>query len=190
MPELPEARRDRFMAQYGLPVYQAALLTGSKGLADYFEACLEPGQGSAPESRDRAISNWLLGEFARLLNLTGMEIGQSKVSPKQLGGLVDLVDQGVLSGTAAKAVFEEMFHTGKGAAGIVAEKGLSQISDATEVEGIADQMIAANAQAVADFGAGKQQALTFLVGQVMKATRGRADPKLVNRVLKEKLAKG
>ena len=186
--ELPEARRERFISQYGLPTYQADLLTGPKELADYFEACLKSGQGSA--KRAKTIGSWLLGDFARLLNLTDTEINQSRVTPQQLGELVDLIDQGVISGAAAKVVFEEMFYSGKNATEVVVEKGLSQISDAAEIEEAVEQVFAANTQAVADFKGGKQQALTFLVGQVMRITRGRANPKLVNQLLKEKLERG
>ncbi len=185
--ELPEVRRDRLMAQYGLPLYDANLITGDKALADYFEACLNVKKGPSPEKRAKSISNWLLGDFARLLNLSNIEIDQSRVSPGHLSEFLDLIDQGTLSGPAAKTVFEEMFHTGKRPDDIVAQQGLTQISDASALEEAARQVIASNNQAVADFKAGKQQALTFLVGQVMKATKGRANPKLVNEVLRQEL---
>ncbi len=185
LPELPEARRERLIAQYGLSAYQAELLTGSKELADYLEACLDFGQGS--EKRAITIANWLLGEFARLLNLTDMGISQSKVRPPQLGELLDLIEQATISSAAAKVVFEEMFYTGENAAVIVERRGLGQISDAAEMEEVVEQVVNANAQAVHDFKGGKQQALKFLVGQVMRATKGRADPKLVNRLIEERL---
>jgi aspartyl-tRNA(Asn)/glutamyl-tRNA(Gln) amidotransferase subunit B len=185
--ELPEAKRDRFMAQYGLPLYDANLITSSKAVADYFEACLSLKEGSSPEKRAKTISNWLLGDFARLLNLSNIEIDQSRVSPAHLVELLDLVDKDALSGPAAKTVFEEMFRTGKHPSEIVAQQGLTQISDTSALEEAARQVIAANSQAVTDFRAGKQQALTFLVGQVMKATKGRANPKLANEVLRREL---
>jgi aspartyl-tRNA(Asn)/glutamyl-tRNA(Gln) amidotransferase subunit B len=189
LPELPEARRDRFMVEYGLSLYDADLLTGSKEMADYFEACLRTETlRSQPSARKaKTVSNWLLGEFSRLLNATNSEISEARISPEQLCQLVDLVEKGNVSGTSAKQVFEEMFNTGKDATDIITQRGLSQISDTAAVEGVVSQVIQANAQAVADYDAGKETALKFLVGQVMKATRGRANPHLVNELLKKKL---
>jgi aspartyl-tRNA(Asn)/glutamyl-tRNA(Gln) amidotransferase subunit B len=187
LPELPEARRDRFMSQYGLSRYDASLLTSSKAMADYFEHCLGQSKGPKLEKRAKAVRNWLLGDFTKLLHATDTDIGDSRVTPEHLVGMLDLMERGTLSGAAAKAVFEEMFHSGRQASEIVAEKGLTQISDAREMEGVVAQVIATNAHAVADFKKGKEQALTFLVGQVMRQTKGRANPSLVNKLLKEKL---
>ena len=175
------------MAQYGLSDYDASLLTSSKATADYFEACVKLNTESQVEKRAKAVSNWILGDFTRLLHATETEISDSKVTPKHLVEMLGLIDEGKLSGPAAKTLFEEMFNSSKRAAQIIAEKGLAQISDAKEVEEIVSQVIAANAQAVEDFKKGKEQALTFLVGQVMRQTKGRASPPLVNRLLKEKL---
>ncbi len=187
LPELPDARQDRFMAQYGLPRYDASLLTSSKATADYFEACLKKKDGLSPQKRAKAVSNWILGDFTRLLHAADTEISDSKVTPEHLMEMLNFIDESTLSGPAAKTVFEEMFNSGKRAARIIAEKGLTQISDAQEVEEVISQVIAANAQAVEDFKKGKEKALTFLVGQVMRQTKGRANPSLVNRLLKEKL---
>ncbi len=189
LPELPEGRRNRFVAEYGLPLYDANLLTSSKLMADYFEVCLrtEAPQGQASVKKAKTVSNWLLGEFSRLLNATNTEISDSRVNPAQLCQLLDLMDKGSVSGPSAKQVFEEMFNTGKDATNIITQLGLSQISDSQEVEGVIGQVLQANSQAVADYKAGKTQSLVFLVGQVMKATRGRANPKLVNELLKKKL---
>jgi len=187
LPELPEARRDRFMAQYDLSHYDAALITGSKAMADYFEACLKPGKEQNLSKRAKAVGNWLLGDFMRLLHATDSEISDSKVGPKHLVEMLDLMDKGELSGAAAKTVFEEMFHSGKRAAEIVAEKGLTQISDTGDIEGIVSVVIAENAQAVADFRKGKERALAFLVGQAMRQTKGRANATVVHKLLKEKL---
>ncbi|MCL0057733.1 Asp-tRNA(Asn)/Glu-tRNA(Gln) amidotransferase subunit GatB [Dehalococcoidales bacterium] len=188
LPELPEARRDRFLAEYSLSLYDANLLTSSRAMADYFEACLRGGLLSLPlAKRAKMVSNWLLGEFSRLLNATNTEINNSKVSPEQLCQLLDLLQKGRISGTSAKVVFEEMFNTGKGATDIITQRGLSQISDSQQVEEIVGQVIEANARAVADYKAGKSQALTFLIGQVMGASQGRANPKLVNELLRRKL---
>ncbi len=189
LPELPEARRDRFIAEHNLTVYDANLLTSSKAMADYFEACIKTPEyvKLPPDRRAKEVSNWLLGEFSRLLNATNTEIKDSRVTPEQLCQLLDLMYRSSISGTTAKLVFEEMFNTGKHAADIIAERGLSQISDTQEVREVVSQVIAANAQAVADYKAGKTPAQKFLVGQVMKATGGRANPKLVNELLEKKL---
>jgi aspartyl-tRNA(Asn)/glutamyl-tRNA(Gln) amidotransferase subunit B len=187
LPELPEARRDRFMRHYGLSPYDASLLTASKAMADYFEACVKLKTEAMVEKRAKAVSNWLLSDFTRLLHATDTEIGDSKLTPGHLVEMLELIDEGTLSGAAAKAVLEEMFDSGRHAAEIIAEKGLIQISDAKEVEGIVAQVIATNAQAVEDFKKGKERVLSFLVGQVMRQTKGRANPSLVNKLLKEKL---
>ena len=187
LPQLPEARRDRFVSQYGLPLYDANLLTNSKPLADYFETSVNTSQGVPLKKRAKAVSNWLLGDFSRWLNSEGIEVHQSKVTPKQLVELLDMTDQGTLTGPATKQVFEEMFHTGKPPREIAAQLGLSQISDISAIEEAVKRVIAANTQAVVDFKAGKEQALTFLVGQVMKATKGRTNPKVVSEILRREL---
>jgi len=179
LPELPEARKDRFMAQYGLPLYDANILTSSRAMADYFENCVkltDPGKA-------KAVSNWLLGDFSRLLNATNTEIENVKISPKHLAKMLGLVDNGTISGPAAKAVLEEMFRSGKGASEIITEKKLSQISDTDEIREVVKQVMANNTGAVADYTSGKQQALTFIIGQVMKATRGRANPGVVREII-------
>ena len=187
LPELPDARRDRLMTQYGLSHYDASLLTTSKAMADYSEACVKLNAEAQVEKRAKAVSNWILGDFTRLLRATDTQIGDSKVSSTHLVEMLALIDEGMLSGAAAKTVFEEMFHSGKRAAEIIAEKGLTQISDAEELKEIVARVVAANAQAVVDFKKGKEAALTFLVGQVMRQTKGRANPTVVNKLLKEKL---
>jgi len=133
------------------------------------------------------VSNWLLGDFSRLLNATNTEVENVKISPKRLTEMLILVDNGTISGPAAKAVFEEMFHSGKKASEIVTEKKLSQISDAGEIRELVKQVIASNSGAVSDYASGKQQALTFIIGQVMKATRGRANPGMVREIIMKEL---
>jgi len=183
LPELPEARRDRFMTQYGLSLYDANVLISSKAMADYFENCVK----LMDSSKAKTVSNWLLGDFSRLLNATNIEIEDVKISPKHLAEMLDLVDNGTISGPAAKAVLEEMFHTGKRASGIITEKKLSQISDAAEIREVVEQVVANNSGAVADYASGKQQALTFIIGQVMKATGGRANPAMVREIIIQEL---
>jgi len=183
LPELPEARRDRFATQYGLPLYDAGVLTAAKTMADYFENCatlVGPG-------RAKSVSNWLLGDFSRLLNATGTEIEDVRIVPENLVELLDLIDGGTVSGPAAKAVFEEMFDSGKRAPDIVADKKLSQISDADDLRVVVRQTIGENADAVSDYHAGKEQALKYLIGQVMRATRGRANPAIAREILTEEL---
>ncbi|MBM3156221.1 MAG: Asp-tRNA(Asn)/Glu-tRNA(Gln) amidotransferase subunit GatB [Chloroflexi bacterium] len=187
--ELPDARRDRFMSQLGLSRYDASLLTVSKAMADFFESCLGlMPQGADVEKRAKTVANWLLGEFNRLLNATDTEIEKSRLMPQHLVEMLDLIDKGTLSTSMAKTVFEEMFRSGKKAQEIVQEKGLAQISSSSELDGIIEQVIAANPQAVADFRQGKEQAFKFLVGQAMKATKGQANPRIVNDLLRRKLA--
>jgi aspartyl-tRNA(Asn)/glutamyl-tRNA(Gln) amidotransferase subunit B len=183
LPELPEARRDRFMTQYGLPLYDANILTNSKTMAHYFENCVKLiGTGKA-----KTVSNWLLGDFSRMLHATNTEIENVKISPKHLTEMLGLVDNGTISGPAAKAVFEGMFRSGKGASEIITEKKLSQISDAGEIREVVKRVLVNNTGAVADYTSGKQQALTFIIGQVMKATRGRANPGVVREITIQEL---
>jgi len=193
IPELPEARCDRFVTEYGLPLYDASLLTSSKITADYFEACMtRPPQSLSPRKHAKLVANWIIGEFGHLLNVTNTDIKdmERKVNPVALFDLVQLVSQGVISGSSAKMVFEEMFDTGKSAADIVAQRGLSQISDTGQIEAEVINAIKNNQQAVADYKAGKTTAVKFLIGQVMKATRGRANPELVGDLLRKKLEEG
>lgn len=188
IPELPDAKLDRFMVQYKLSSYDAELLTGSRMFADYFESCV--GFASAEQlagGRAKVLANWMVGEFLRLLNDAGIDVSESKVTPKQVSGMLDMIDQGTLSTTLAKQVFDEMFATGLSAAQIVAEKGLIQISESEEIEPVIDSILSDNPGAVEDFHKGKGQAFKFLVGQVMKTTQGRAKPDLVHNLLKEKL---
>jgi len=191
LPELPEARRDRFIADYGLSLYDANLLTATKEMADYFEDSTKTKQYKSlpPDTAAKEISNWLLGEVSHILNTNNVDITDftKKVSPGRLVGLLVLESQRVVNAPVAKSVLGEMYTTSKEASDIIQEKGLGQISDTGEVEEIITQVINDNPQPVADFRKGKEQALKFLVGQVMKATRGRANPQLANELLKKKL---
>jgi len=188
LPELPEDKRNRFVAEYRLSLYDAKLLTASRDMADYFEDCLKAGQEMSPKK----ISNWLLGEVSRIINANDIDIigFREKVSPEQLVLLMALEKQGAVSSTSGRSVLEEMFETGRGPADIIKELGLSQISDADAIEQEIARVIKDNAAAVADYKAGKKQSLKFLVGQVMRATRGRANPAVVNRLLEKKLEEG
>ena len=191
LPELPEARRDRFIADYGLPLYDANLLTGLKEMADYFEDFVntDKPEGLSLSERARLASNWLLGEVSRIMNNSNIDIVEfgEKIDPERLGDLLVMESQGTINTATAKSVLEDMFNTGKSADNIIKEQGLSQISNTAEIEETISQVIDNNPKALADFKAGKEQAIKFLVGQVMKATRGRANPKLANELLKKKL---
>jgi aspartyl-tRNA(Asn)/glutamyl-tRNA(Gln) amidotransferase subunit B len=181
LPELPDTRRDRFITEYGLSAYDADVLTTDKAVADYFEACVQ----AYPEAK--TISNWITGELFRLLKETETGIEEVRIPPPALAELLSLVEKGTINQNTAKAVLGEMFKSGRAAAEIVAEKGLAQISDADELGRVIDEMIAANPDQVTEYRAGKERLLGWFVGQVMKATRGKADPQLVTELLKEKL---
>jgi len=187
LPELPEARRDRLVAEYKLPIYDANLLTSSKAMADYFEDCLK--QYKAEPAPAKEIGNWLLGEVSRIMNAKNIDtVGfREKVSPEQLVRLLVLSKKGEVSTATAKSVLGQMFDTAKSADDIIKAQGLGQISDNEAIEKEIMAAIRDNAQAVADYKAGKKQSLKFLVGQVMRATRGRANPGLVNELLEKKL---
>ena len=191
LPELPEAKYDRFVAQYSLSSYDAELLTDNKSLAAYFEQCVtlagRPDDAGFAQKKAKTISNWLLGDFSRLLNASNSRIEDCRVSPASLVEMLELVDKGTLSGPLSKTVLEEMFNSGKPAGIIVQEKGLVQISDTSEISNIADKVIAENEKAVADYRAGKEQSLTFIIGQVMKASRGKANPAVVRQIIVDKL---
>ncbi|MDX9871571.1 MAG: Asp-tRNA(Asn)/Glu-tRNA(Gln) amidotransferase subunit GatB [Clostridia bacterium] len=181
LPELPDARRKRLVNQLGLPEYDAGVITASRALADYFDEALQL------YNEPKTIANWLMGELLRLLNANNLEINQNKVKPEQLAALLRLQDAGTISGKIAKTVFEEMFATGRDPAEIVREKGLVQISDEGALKEAVAKVIAANPRSVEDYKAGKEKASGFLVGQVMKETRGQANPALVNKLLLEQL---
>ena len=181
LPELPEARKQRLIDSCGLPAYDAGVITASKAMADYYDATVAQG------AEAKAAANWLMSEVSRMLNAEGRDICGCPVSPTGLAELIALINKGTISGKIAKTVFEEMWNSGKDAATIVKEKGLVQISDEGEIVAIVKAVIAAHPQSVADYQAGKEKAIGFLVGQIMKQTKGRANPELVNRLLKENL---
>ena len=181
MPELPDARRRRFVEASGLPESDAGQLTQSRALADYFEAVV---QGGAPA---KAASNWIMGELARALKEHGADVAASPLDPARLAGLIALVEKGTISGTMAKGVFEKMFASAQSADAIVAAEGLAQIDDEAEIVALIADVLASHAAAVADYRGGKTSAFGFLVGKVMKAAAGKANPKRVNELLKRAL---
>ncbi|MFQ5840438.1 MAG: Asp-tRNA(Asn)/Glu-tRNA(Gln) amidotransferase subunit GatB, partial [Candidatus Methylomirabilales bacterium] len=190
LPELPAERRERFISAYGIPAYDAGVLTTTKGLARFFEETVEQQKGLArffDDTDAKTVSNWVMSELLGQLNREGKGVEESPVTPAGLAGLLDLLQRGVISGKIAKVVFEEMYATGKEAAAIVEERGLTQISDRGTLSAVVDEVLASNPGAVADFRAGREKALTALVGQVMRATQGKANPQLINALLREKL---
>ncbi|MCL6582747.1 MAG: Asp-tRNA(Asn)/Glu-tRNA(Gln) amidotransferase subunit GatB [bacterium] len=181
LPELPDAKVERFIRDYQLPRYDAELLSASRSLADYYEQCV------ALFPHPKVVSNWVMGELLRELNNRNIDASASPLSPKALADLLKMVEQGIISNKIAKSLFDEMFDSGKPAELIVRERGLVQISDETELEKIVDSVLAENPLVVEDLKRGKKQALGFLVGQVMKATSGKANPAMVNGILRRKL---
>ena len=181
LPELPDDKNARFMSEYQLPQQDAVVLTSSKDLAAYFEACV------ALFPQPKKVSNWIMGELLRELNRDDREIDQCPVSPEELANLLKMVDEEAISGKIAKVVFEEMYNTGKSPRTIVAEKGLKQVTDEGEIGEVVDSVLAAHSSQVDEYRGGKEKLLGFFVGQVMKQTQGKANPKLVNKLLREKL---
>jgi aspartyl-tRNA(Asn)/glutamyl-tRNA(Gln) amidotransferase subunit B len=180
MPELPDARRRRFMEQYELSFNDASLLTRDGALADFYER-------AAASSSARGAANWLKGELLRELDAAGIAADASPVSPEELGALVRAVDGGRISGKQGKDVLVEMFRSGKGALAVIAEQGLAQLSDAAEIEKIVTDVLASNPRQLEQYRAGKEALFGFFVGQVMKASKGKANPKVVNELLRAKL---
>jgi aspartyl-tRNA(Asn)/glutamyl-tRNA(Gln) amidotransferase subunit B len=184
MPELPDARRQRFVAAYGLPEYDAGVLTQSVALADYFERVA--GAAGNP----KAASNWVMGELLRMLKERGLETSAIPLVPEALAGLVRLIDSGTISSSIGKDVFAKMFDSGRSADEIVAAEGLAQNSDEGALLAIVRDVMTRNADAVAQYRAGASKTFGFLVGQLMKASGGKANPKLANQLLKRELEKG
>jgi aspartyl-tRNA(Asn)/glutamyl-tRNA(Gln) amidotransferase subunit B len=181
MPELPDARRRRFVDEYALPEYDAVQLTQSRAGADYFEAAVRAG---APA---KAASNWIMGELARKLKEQGLDLASSPLGPERLAGLIALIDRGAISGSMAKEVFEKMFAGRQTAEAIVAAEGLAQIDDESQIVGLVADVLARNVDAVAQYRGGKASTFGYLVGQVMKAAGGKANPRRVNEMLKRAL---
>ncbi len=183
LPELPENRRDRYIREFGLPAYDASVLTATRELADYFEQVVKllPGQS-------KLCANWIMGEVSGRLNKEGLDISQCPVSSGQLAGLLLRISDGTVSGKIAKDVFDGIWRReGESADAIIAAKGLRQISDDSEIEKLVDEVLIAHSQQVADYRAGKEKAFNSLVGQVMKASKGKANPGQVNAILKKRL---
>ena len=185
LPELPHVRQERYMTDFGLSAYDAAVLTGSREMADYFEAVVK----QLPEQA-KLCANWIMGEISARLNKAEIEITTCPVAPEKLAALLARIQDGTISGKAAKTVFESMWQEemDQNVDAIIEAKGLKQISDDSAIEQLVDEVLAANEQQVTDYRNGKEKAFNSLVGQVMKATKGKANPAQVNAMLKKKLA--
>ncbi|MCX6345687.1 MAG: Asp-tRNA(Asn)/Glu-tRNA(Gln) amidotransferase subunit GatB [Armatimonadetes bacterium] len=181
LPELPMAKRDRFISQYGIAEVDAEVLVDSLDLANLFD-------NTAKHTKDpKAVANWITGEFLRLINATGTAISDTKLTSKHICGMIDIIENGTINRNIAKTVFEDMFNTGKQADQIVEEKGLKQVTDTGAIEAAVDKVIADCPNEVERFKAGEERLVGFFVGKVMKETQGKANPGVVNKLLKEKL---
>jgi aspartyl-tRNA(Asn)/glutamyl-tRNA(Gln) amidotransferase subunit B len=181
MPELPEARRRRFVAEYAIPEYDAGVLTQSAELADYFEAA------ARASANPKAASNWIMGELLRTVKERGVSIAELGLEPMRLAGLIKLIDEGAISSSIGKDVLAKMYGNARTPSEIVAAEGLSQIGDEQAIAAIVREVIASNADAVAQYRGGRAQTFGFLVGQVMKASGGKVNPKLANQLLRKEL---
>ena len=181
LPELPDTKKERFIRDYGIPDYDAEILTSSKALANYYEECLRSYE------KPKIVSNWIMSELLRELKRDEREIEECPVPARHLSEMLQMMEDGVISGKIAKSVFEEMYRTGKRAPEVVKEKGWVQVSDSSEIDRMIDQVLAANPKEVEAYRKGKDKLFGFFVGQVMKATQGKANPQLVNELLKKKL---
>jgi len=181
LPELPDARRERLEKDYGLSDYDAGIITGSRASAEYFDAVVAAGADA------KLAANWMMGDLAKNLNAENLTIEQSPVDAKRLGAMIGLISKGTISSKIAKKVFKEMWTCPDDPEKIVKDKGLVQITDTSAIEGIVDEVIAANEKAVNDYKGGNKKAIGALVGQVMKKTRGKANPQMVNKLLAQKL---
>ena len=181
LPELPEQKKERFILNYEIPEYDAGVLTVSRAIADFYEksVLLYP--------KPKTISNWIMGELLRELKNDAQKIDNRFVTPEGLTGLLKLVDKGTISSKMAKTVFEDMCHSGKSAEEIVTEKGLMQITDPSAIDNLVDKILELNAEQVEQDKGGKEKVFGYLVGQVMKETKGQANPTLVNKLLKKRI---
>lgn len=182
LPELPDAKKERFMYEFGLSPYEASVLTSSRELADFYEVTEKAADGET-----KLAANWVMVELLGALNKVGREITESPVSPQMLGGMIKRITDNTISGKIAKQVFEAMFNGEGDADAIIESKGLKQVTDTGAIEKVIDEVLAANANYVADYRAGKEKLFGFFVGQIMKASQGKANPGQVNEILKKKL---
>jgi len=183
LPELPDQKAERFQQQYGLTPYDAQVLIASREMAEFYEAVV-----AAVPADPKLAANWVMGDFSAFLNKDGLDVGQSRLTAAQLGGLLARIVDNTISGKMAKEVFEVMWADGADADAVIEARGLKQITDSGAIEKVIDEIIAANPKQLADYRSGKDKLYGFFVGQTMKATGGKANPALLNDLLKKKLA--
>ncbi len=183
LPELPDARRERLTKEYGLSDYDSGIITSSRAMAEYFDSVIAEGVDA------KIAANWIMGDLSKNLNAENLTIEKSPVDAKRLAQMILLIDKGTISGKIAKTVFVEMWKSPDSPEKIVKDKGLVQITDTSAIEGVVDEVIAKNPKAVEEYKAGKKKAIGALVGQIMKATKGKANPQMVNQMLAQKLEK-
>ena len=183
LPELPDAKSKRFQEEFGLPRYDAEVLTAEKELAAYFDKVV----GAAGKEQAKAASNWVMGDVLRLLNERKITIEECPIPPERLARMILLIDDGTISGKIAKTVFDQVAESGKDPETIVEEKGLRQITDTSAIESVVEDVIASNPEEVEAYRGGKTKLMGFFVGQAMKATGGKANPKALQEILREKL---
>jgi aspartyl-tRNA(Asn)/glutamyl-tRNA(Gln) amidotransferase subunit B len=181
LPELPEAKQARFISAYGLTAHDTDILTAEKAVANYFDACATLHKDA------KACANWVMGDVQRRRNEEGLSVAQIPVTPQMLAGILERIADKTISGKIAKTVFDEMWSTGKSADEVIEAKGLKQVSDSGAIEKMVDDVIAANPGQAQEFAEGKDKLLGFFVGQVMKASQGKANPGMVNELLCKKL---
>lgn len=181
LPELPEARKNRYVAEFGIPEYDAGVLTLTKAMAEFYEGCVKE------YTNPKTVSNWVMGDVSRILKELDMEIAEIPFTAHQLASMLTLVEKGTISGSAAKTVLEKLFETGKDPVQLVKDLGLEQISDESAIVELLNKVIADNPKSIADYKNGKSNATGFLVGQAMKASKGKGNPTVINKLLKELL---
>jgi aspartyl-tRNA(Asn)/glutamyl-tRNA(Gln) amidotransferase subunit B len=181
IPELPEQRKARYVGEYALPEYDAFILTSSKKMADFFDAAVADG------AKPKAVSNWLMGDISKILNEKELEPADIPFTPSQLAKMITLIDKGTISNSAAKKVLDAMFSEPDDPEKLVEKLGLAQVSDEGAILDMINDVLAQNPQSVADYKAGKDRAMGFLVGQVMRVSKGKANPQVINKLLKEAL---
>lgn len=183
LPELPDVKRRRYVQDYGLPAYDADLISSNQAMAAFFDEAVSLG------GEPKAVSNWVMGELSRFVNQTGVKFGEFKVTPRSLTALLKMIDDGRISGKMAKTVLAEMLDTGEGPEQVAERKGLSQISDQRQLEELIARLVAENPEPAEDYRRGREKALGFFVGLIMKQTGGRANPRVVNDLLRAALLK-
>ena len=181
LPELPDKKKARYLAEYGLSDYDATLLVNTKELAKFFEETVELG------TTPKAVSNWILGDISKVMNEKDITIDEVGITPKEFSDLINEIEKGNISNTAGKTVFEELLSSDKNVAEIITEKGLAQVNDESEIADMVNRVLALNEKSIADYKKGKTNALGFLVGQVMKESKGKANPQIINKLVREKL---